>query len=89
MADLRTQFEAAAKDALQLPSRPDNQTMLQLYSLYKQATVGDVTGSRPGLLKLVERAKYDAWAALRGTSKDSAMQSYVDLVARSECPPLD
>ncbi len=82
MPELREQFEAAAKDALQLPSRPDNQSMLQLYSLYKQATAGDVTGSRPGMLAMVERAKYDAWTALRGMSKDSAMQSYVDLVER-------
>ena len=82
MAELREQFETAAKEALQLPSRPDNQTMLQLYSLYKQATVGDVSGNRPGMFSMVERAKFDAWAALRGTTKESAMQKYVDLVAR-------
>ncbi len=82
MADLKEQFETATKEALQLPSRPDNQTMLQLYSLYKQATVGDCTGKRPGMLALVERAKFDAWAALSGTSKDKAMQDYIALVER-------
>jgi acyl-CoA-binding protein len=82
MADLRTEFEAAAGDAKQLPARPDNDTLLQLYALYKQATAGDVTGKRPGMLAVVERAKYDAWAKLSGTTKDSAMQSYVALVTR-------
>ena len=82
MADLREQFETAAKDALSLPSRPDNQTMLQLYSLYKQATLGDCTGKRPGMLAMVERAKHDAWDALSGLSKDKAMQDYIALVER-------
>jgi diazepam-binding inhibitor (GABA receptor modulator, acyl-CoA-binding protein) len=82
VAELREQFETAAKDALKLPSRPDNQTMLQLYSLYKQATVGDCTGKRPGMLAMVERAKFDAWDALSGMSKDKAMQDYVALVER-------
>ncbi len=82
MPDLLTEFETAAEDAKKLPSRPDNDTLLQLYALYKQATAGDVTGKRPGMLAVVERAKYDAWAKLSGTSKDSAMQSYVALVTR-------
>ncbi len=82
MPDLRTEFETAAEDAKKLPSRPDNDTLLQLYALYKQATAGDVSGKRPGMLAVVERAKYDAWAKLSGTSKDSAMQSYVALVTR-------
>jgi diazepam-binding inhibitor (GABA receptor modulator, acyl-CoA-binding protein) len=82
MADLKEEFEAAARDALQLPSRPNNDTLLQLYALYKQSTVGDVTGKRPGMLAMVERAKYDAWARLSGTPKDSAMHRYVALVAR-------
>ena len=82
MTDLKAEFEAAARDALQLPSRPDNDTLLQLYALYKQSTVGDVTGKRPGLLAMVDRAKHDAWAKLSGTPKDSAMQRYVALVTR-------
>ncbi len=82
MADLKEQFETAAKQALQLPSRPDNQTMLQLYSLYKQATAGDCTGKRPGMLAMVERAKFDAWDALSGMSKEKAMQDYIALVER-------
>jgi acyl-CoA-binding protein len=80
--DLRTQFEAAAQDAKALPRRPDDQTLLQLYALYKQATAGDVQGKRPGMLAMVERAKYDAWAKLHGTSTESAMQSYVALVTK-------
>jgi acyl-CoA-binding protein len=55
-------------------------TLLQIYSLYKQATEGDVEGKRPGFTDLVGRAKYDAWAAVKGTSADDAMQQYVDLI---------
>jgi len=65
---------------MNLPARPDNETMLKLYALYKQAVAGDATGKRPGMFDMVGRAKYDAWDALKGTSRDSAMESYVDLV---------
>jgi diazepam-binding inhibitor (GABA receptor modulating acyl-CoA-binding protein) len=80
MSELETQFKTAAKEAKELPSRPDNDTLLKLYALYKQATAGDVTGKRPGFTNPVGRAKYDAWAREEGTSKESAMQAYVDLV---------
>ena len=82
MSDLRAQFDAAAQAAQNLPSRPDNNTLLQIYALYKQATVGDVTGSRPGFTDFVARAKYDAWAKIKGTAKDQAMRDYIDLVER-------
>jgi acyl-CoA-binding protein len=81
MSDLRTQFEAAATAAKSLPKRPDNETLLRLYALYKQATSGDVSGGRPGMFDMVGQAKYDAWAKLKGTGADAAMQQYVDLVA--------
>ena len=77
---LQARFEAAAQDALALPSRPDNETMLKLYALFKQGKSGDASGSRPGMFDMVGRAKYDAWAALKGTPRESAMQSYIDLV---------
>ena len=80
--DLQAQFEAAAKAAQSLAKRPDNDTLLQLYALYKQATSGDVAGSRPGFTDFVGRAKYDAWDKLKGISKSSAMESYVALVQR-------
>ena len=80
--DLRAQFDAAAKAAQSLAKRPDNDTLLRLYALYKQATSGDVAGSRPGFTDFVGRAKYDAWDKLKGISKSSAMESYVALVQR-------
>lgn len=82
MSDLQAQFTAAAEAAKNLAKRPDNETMLQLYALFKQATNGDVAGNRPGGFDFVGQAKYDAWAKLKGTAKDSAMQQYVDLVKR-------
>ncbi len=82
MSDLQAQFETAAQEAQALPEKPSNENLLLLYSYYKQAISGDVDGKRPGFTNMVGRAKYDAWANLKGTSQDDAMQAYVDLVAQ-------
>ncbi|MBL8402952.1 MAG: acyl-CoA-binding protein [Dechloromonas sp.] len=80
MSDLSAQFEAAVANSKNLPERPDNATLLKLYALYKQASEGDVASRRPGFTDMVGRAKHDAWAALKGTASDVAMQQYVALV---------
>lgn len=80
MSDLKARFEQAVAESKSLPARPDNQTLLKIYSLFKQASEGDNTGKRPGFTDLVGRAKYDAWKNLEGTSKDQAMQQYIDLI---------
>jgi acyl-CoA-binding protein len=80
LASLENQFQAAQKAAKALPEKPDNETLLELYSYYKQATDGDVAGPRPGALDFVGRAKYDAWAARKGVKKDAAMRAYIKLV---------
>jgi acyl-CoA-binding protein len=80
MSDIKTSFDAATVASKNLKERPDNQTMLKLYALYKQATVGDVEGKRPGFSDMVGRAKHDAWAGMKGKSADDAMKEYVALV---------
>lgn len=80
MSDLQAAFDSAVAESKTLASRPDNQTLLKIYSLFKQATEGDVSGKRPGFTDLIGRAKYDAWAALQGTAADGAKQAYVDLI---------
>ena len=82
MPDLKTVFEQATRDVQELPERPDNETLLRLYALYKQATEGDVSGERPGFFDFVGTAKYEAWAKLKGTGREEAMQKYVDLVRK-------
>lgn len=82
MSDLAAKFEDAQKRVKQLSKSPSNDDLLELYALYKQATAGDVSGSRPGMLDLKGRAKYDAWAKAKGTAKDAAMSKYVALVDR-------
>jgi diazepam-binding inhibitor (GABA receptor modulating acyl-CoA-binding protein) len=77
---LQAQFEQAVADSKNLPERPDNMTLLKIYALYKQASEGDATGERPGMTDMVGRFKWDAWDALKGTSKEDAMQHYVDLI---------
>jgi acyl-CoA-binding protein len=82
MADLKAQFEQAAKDIKDLSERPYNDTLLRLYALYKQGAEGDVSGPKPGFFDFVGTAKYEAWAKLAGTSQEDAMQKYVDLVKK-------
>jgi len=82
MTELQLQFEAAAREIQELSRRPDNNTLLQLYSFYKQATVGDAGGKRPGFTDPVGRAKFDAWSAIKGVSQEKAMRAYVSLVER-------
>jgi diazepam-binding inhibitor (GABA receptor modulator, acyl-CoA-binding protein) len=77
---LQDQFAQAQIDSKNLSERPDNMTLLKIYALYKQGSSGDVTGDRPGFTDMIGRAKYDAWASLQGTSKEDAMQQYVDLI---------
>jgi len=80
MADLKSEFEAATAASKNLAAKPDNDTLLKLYALFKQATAGDATGNRPGMTDFVGRAKFDAWAKIKGLDTDDAMQQYVDLV---------
>lgn len=80
MSDLETKFDQAQEDIKTLTQRPSNDDLLSLYAHYKQATEGDVQGKRPGFTDMVGRAKYDAWAKLKGTSSENAMQAYVDKV---------
>jgi acyl-CoA-binding protein len=80
MADLKAKFEKAVAASKSLSEKPDNATLLQLYSLYKQATTGDVDGKRPGFTDMVGRAKWDAWNELKGKDAKAAMQEYVDLI---------
>ena len=80
--DLKAKFEAATAAAKQTKKKPDNATLLKLYSYYKQATDGDVAGARPGGFDFVGGAKHDAWSKLKGMSKDEAMQNYVKQVEK-------
>jgi acyl-CoA-binding protein len=80
MSDLKAKFEQAVADSKNLPERPDNQTLLKLYALFKQASSGDADGKRPGFTDMVGRAKWDAWNELKGTSADDAMKQYVGLI---------
>ena len=76
-----TEFADAQVKVKTLKTRPSNDTLLDLYALYKQGTEGDVAGSRPGLFDQVGRAKFDAWTKKKGTAKEAAKTAYVALVA--------
>lgn len=81
MSDLTTLFEAAVANSKALSERPDNATLLKIYALYKQATLGDNAESKPSLTDIVGRAKWDAWSKLKGLGSDDAKQQYIDLIA--------
>jgi diazepam-binding inhibitor (GABA receptor modulator, acyl-CoA-binding protein) len=81
--DLTAQFEQAVADSKSLSDRPSNDTLLQLYSLYKQATEGDINIDPPANpFDFVSKAKYEAWAGLKGKTKETAMQEYIQLVSK-------
>jgi diazepam-binding inhibitor (GABA receptor modulator, acyl-CoA-binding protein) len=82
VSELQTKFDDAQTRAKSLSKAPPTETLLELYALYKQGTAGDASGSRPGMMDFKGRAKFDAWAARKGTTKDAAMQAYVALVDR-------
>ena len=80
--DLKAKFEAATVAAKKTKKKPDNATLLKLYSYYKQATEGDIKGERPGGFDFIGAAKFDAWAKLKGSTKDDAMQNYIKQVEK-------
>lgn len=80
--DLHQQFEQSVARSKELTKRPSNEELLNLYALYKQATDGDVEGDRPGGFDFKAIAKYDAWAELKGKSKETAMNDYIALMDR-------
>uniref|UniRef100_A0A8C6GPQ7 Acyl-CoA-binding protein n=1 Tax=Mus spicilegus TaxID=10103 RepID=A0A8C6GPQ7_MUSSI len=78
--ELPAEFDKAAEEVKRLKTQPTDEEMLFIYSHFKQATVGDVNTDRPGLLDLKGKAKWDSWNKLKGTSKESAMKTYVEKV---------
>ena len=80
MSSKNAQFENAATAAKSLPAKPDDNTLLEIYALYKQGSSGDVSGDKPGFFDFVGAAKYEAWEKLRGTSKADAQSRYINLI---------
>ncbi|RYZ13307.1 MAG: acyl-CoA-binding protein [Comamonadaceae bacterium] len=80
MSDLDARFEAAQANSKLLAERPDNPTLLKIYGLFKQATVGDNAEKRPSFSDVVARAKWDAWTQNKGVAADEAKQRYIDLI---------
>ncbi|WP_341581077.1 acyl-CoA-binding protein [Marinobacter metalliresistant] len=80
MSDLKTRFDEAVNyiQTAEGDFKPSNEMKLEFYALYKQATAGDASGKRPGMMDFVGRAKFDAWEKLKGMSGDDAMQKYID-----------
>ena len=76
----KEKFKKASEEVKHLKTRPDNNHLLKLYALYKQGEVGDVQGTRPGMLDIKGRKKYDSWAELKGTSMEKAQAGYIELV---------
>jgi acyl-CoA-binding protein len=82
--DLQSQFEQAFLDITRLGHRPDNDTLLRIYALYKQGAEGDVRGPKPGFFDFVGTAKFEAWSKLAGMQREQAMREYVALVRSLE-----
>ncbi len=80
MTPLEEKFETAKKRVHELPERPSNEIMLEIYSLGKQATIGDINIDKPAMFDFVAAAKYNSWTKKKGISKEEAQQKYIDLV---------
>lgn len=80
--DMKTLFDQAVAESKSLSSKPSNETLLQLYSLYKQSTVGDANGEAPNMFDFVAKAKYEAWSSQKGKTKEEAMKEYIGLVEK-------
>ncbi|XP_050304530.1 acyl-CoA-binding protein homolog isoform X2 [Anthonomus grandis grandis] len=70
-------FNKAAENVKNLKSKPSDNDLLELYALFKQATVGDVNTDRPGMLDLKGKAKWDAWNERKGMSQTEAKEKYI------------
>ncbi|MEO7990450.1 MAG: acyl-CoA-binding protein [Chryseolinea sp.] len=79
---MQEEFEKAVAQSKELTKRPSNEELLQLYALFKQATDGDVSGDRPGGFDFKAIAKFDAWAEVKGKTKEEAMKDYITLMTR-------
>lgn len=80
--EFSTLFNKAVADSKELPAKPSNDTLLQLYSLYKQSTEGDNNSESPNMFDFVAKAKYEAWMSQKGKSKEQAMKEYIELVEK-------
>ncbi len=80
--DMKALFDVAVAESKSLSSRPSNETLLQLYSLYKQSTEGDANGEAPNMFDFVAKAKYEAWSSLKGKPKEEAMKEYIGLIEK-------
>lgn len=80
METLEEKFEVAKKRVMELPAKPSNEKMLELYALNKQATIGDINAEKPAMFDFIAAAKYNAWSAKKGMLKEDAQQKYIDLV---------
>lgn len=81
--ELKEQFEQATAESKSLAEKPSNDTLLQLYSLYKQGSIGDVNTEPPSNpFDFVNKAKYEAWLAMKGKSMDDAMKEYIELIGK-------
>ena len=80
MGQIENDFVSACQVVEQMYTRLGNSTVRKVYALYKQATVGDVTGKRPGVLRIRDRIKFDSWSSISGMSKDDAKLAYIGLV---------
>ncbi|KAJ6812240.1 putative acyl-CoA-binding protein [Iris pallida] len=77
---LKEEFEEYAEKAKTLPDNTSDTAKLILYGLYKQATVGPVNTTRPGVFNQRDRYKWDAWKAVEAKSKEEAMSDYITKV---------
>lgn len=80
MKSIDEKFKQAVLDVKTLSNRPNNETLLQLYGLYKQVTIGNINIAQPWAIQLEKRAKWDSWKLFENMDKTKAMTKYIEIV---------
>lgn len=83
-AELTAKFNEKVKEVREGPPNPKttNSDKLKVYGLYKQATKGDNNEAKPWAVQIESKAKWEAWTAEKGKSKNQAMAEYVVEIER-------
>ena len=77
MSNLETIFIDHATRVKEIKNTPSNETLLELYSLYKQSTVGNCNTDEPWFYEPENKLKWNAWNARKDQTKENCMKLYI------------
>ena len=76
--DLLSNFQNVAIAVKKIKTKPSDEELLDLYGLYKQATVGNNMTDKPWMFDYEKLAKWGAWMKFFNLSTEDAQKKYID-----------